>query len=171
MIEDSQNLRANIWNACPRMLESTGRSSFRATLRLPDQALGCILPGSWPGQLQFHHSLFSGQSLHYFYIWRPLMLLRGPAPWVSGGGLACLDHCRPPTASVKAQRASQRRAALPVLPVDTGAADMRGDVLGGLVGEEWCARSLGLAQEPARLQEASTDRLPKTLGQVRMRLC
>ena len=97
-----------------------------------------------------------------------MLVLRGRAPWLLGAELACPDHCRQSTESIRARRACKRPGALPVLAVEMLPAEMRGEVTGGLLGEECTARSLGCAQEYARTQEASSDRLPKTVGQVRL---
>ena len=95
-----------------------------------------------------------------------LGLLRGPAPWLLGGELACPDHCRSLAGTIRARRACKCPAALPVLTLERGAPEIGGEVAGGLVIEERSAGPLGFAQEPARMQEFSSDSLPKTLGQV-----
>ena len=95
-----------------------------------------------------------------------LGLLRGPAPGLLGAELACPDHYRPSTGAIRARRACKCPAALPVLTLGRAPTEVGGEVAGGLVIEECSARPLGFAQEPARMQEAGIDSLPKTLGQV-----
>lgn len=97
-----------------------------------------------------------------------LGLLRGPAPCLLGAELACPDHCRPLAGTIRARRACKCPAALPVLTLERLSPEVGGEVAGGLVTEECSARPLRFAQEPVRMQDVSSDSLPKTLGQVWM---